>query len=156
MKLFTKIRKCLKEFGETLLEEEDEDQLSSTKGERESYKQAWETFKEESSVAKELREQLEFIEELKKIPVEKPVETFERNIPKNLTKFPHYFAKVPNFTHLDIYMVSEMFGLNSYQHHAVKKLVATGKRGTKDQVKDLQEAIATIEAWIEAIKSEKV
>jgi hypothetical protein len=77
-------------------------------------------------------------------------------IPKNLIKFPHYFAKVPNFTHLDIYMVSEMFKLNSYQHHAVKKLVATGKRGAKDQVKDLEEVIVTVKAWIEVIKSEEV
>jgi len=77
-------------------------------------------------------------------------------VPKNLTKFPHYFAKVPNFTHLDIYIVSEMFKLNSYQHHSLKKLVAAGKRGSKDQIKDLQEAIATIEAWIEVIKSEEV
>ena len=76
--------------------------------------------------------------------------------PKNLAKFPHYFAKVPNFTHLDIYMVSEMFQLNSYQHHCLKKIIATGKRGSKDQVKDLQEVIATVEAWIEVIKSEEV
>ena len=76
--------------------------------------------------------------------------------PKNLTKFPHYFAEVPNFTHLDIYMVSEMFKLNSYQHHAVKKLVAAGKRGGKDTVKDLREVIATVEGWIEAIEANKV
>jgi len=182
----------------------------------------------ESSGVKELREQLKFVEELKKVPTGKPIENFERKVgerfdyegttlevvedrevtlcagcifkdtacrhditgicsmlirkdktsvvfspvsstttetkqaqitkpttPKNLTKFPHYFAKVPNFTHLDIYMVSEMFKLNSYQHHAVKKLVATGKRGSKDQVKDITEAIATLEAWIEVIKSEE-
>jgi len=106
--------------------------------------------KKESSGAKELREQLEFVEELKKVPIKLPI------IPKNLTKFPHYFAKVSNFTHLDIYMVSEMFQLNSYQHHIIKKAIATGKRGAKDQVKDLEEVIATAEAWIEFIKSEEV
>lgn len=73
--------------------------------------------------------------------------------PKNMATYPHYFAKVPNFTHVDIYHISEMFKLNSYQHHMVKKTIATGKRGVKDQVKDLQEVIATANAWIEAIEA---
>jgi hypothetical protein len=49
-------------------------------------------------------------------------------------------------------MVSEMFKLNSYQHHAVKKIVAAGKRGDKDKEKDIKEAITTLEAWLEASK----
>lgn len=77
-------------------------------------------------------------------------------VPKNLTTYPYYFAKVPNFTHIDIYHISEMFKLNSYQHHGVKKLIAAGNRGSKDRIKDLQEVIATLEAWIEFIKSEEV
>lgn len=133
-----KLKKMLEKFGvfsETYDDKLEKCQLSSTKEEREKFKQAWETFKKDK------------IEELKPDRVKTP---------KNLTKFPHYFAKVPNFTHLDVYMVSEMFKLNSYQHHIVKKAIATGKRGSKDQVKDLQEVIATAEAWIEVIKSEEV
>ena len=103
---------------------------------------------------RELREERKLQERL--VPIEKPIENSERKVPKNLAKFPHYFAKIPNFTHLDIYMVSEMFKLNSYQHHAVKKLVAAGKRGSKDQVKDLLEVIATVEGWIDFIKSEEI
>ena len=124
---------------------------SASQEEKEHFEKMWESFKnkKESFGAKELREQLELVEELKKTPVER---WDSRKVPTNLAKFPHYFAKTPNFTHLDIYMVSEMFGLNSYQHHAVKKILAAGKRGAKDKEKDIKEVIATLEAWLEASK----
>jgi len=60
MKMF---RKCLEKFGiVSNLQEKSEKVLK------------------ESSGAKELREQLEFVEELKMIPVEKPVKNFERSV----------------------------------------------------------------------------
>jgi hypothetical protein len=142
-----KLKKMLEKLGvfsEAYDDTLEKGQLSSTKEEQEAYIEAWETLKED-------------VGEHKKPSITTFVETNNFAIqPKNLTKFPHYFAEVPNFTHLDIYMVSEMFKLNSYQHHCLKKVIAAGKRGGKDTVKDLQEVIATVEGWIEAIEANKV
>lgn len=90
----------------------------------------------------------------KAVPVKtsKPMPTFEpvaKQTPANAEKFPHYFHKV-DATHIDVYWVLDKFNTGSAAiDHAVKKLLAPGKRGAKSRIKDLCEAIASIERAIE-------
>lgn len=50
---------------------------------------------------------------------------------------------------VDVYRVLNAFGpLSPEIDHAVKKLLAPGKRGSKDELQDLKEAIQSIEARI--------
>lgn len=83
----------------------------------------------------------------KAVPVqEAPV---AKQTPANAEKFPHYFHKV-DATHIDVYWVLDKFNTGSAAiDHAVKKLLAPGQRGAKSRIKDLREAIASIERAIE-------
>jgi len=60
----------------------------------------------------------------------------------NKAQYPHYFKKLPaGKTHIDIYRVIQMFDVPAGPvDHAVKKLLALGKRGAKDYRQDLVEA----------------
>lgn len=50
---------------------------------------------------------------------------------------------------VDVYRVLNAFGpLSPEIDHAVKKLLAPGKRGNKDELQDLREAVQSIEARI--------
>jgi len=52
--------------------------------------------------------------------------------------------------YIDVYEVLEAFEVtNQATGHAIKKLLAAGKRGHKDLLKDLSEAIESIERAIE-------
>ncbi len=52
--------------------------------------------------------------------------------------------------YIDVYDVLKSFEVNNPAvQHAAKKLLASGKRGYKDTVQDLKEAIASIERAIE-------
>jgi hypothetical protein len=66
-------------------------------------------------------------------------------------KHSHYFKPVPaGATHIDVYRVLEMFGVTDQAlGHAAKKLLVAGGRGTKDQRKDIQEAIDTLQRKLE-------
>lgn len=66
-------------------------------------------------------------------------------------KHSHYFKPVPaGVTHVDVYRVLSMFGVTDpCLQHAVKKLLVAGGRGAKDQSKDVQEAIDTLQRWQE-------
>lgn len=66
-------------------------------------------------------------------------------------KHPHYFKPVPaGVTHIDVYRVLEMFGVTDPAlAHAAKKILVAGGRGAKDQRKDIQEAIDTLQRKLE-------
>lgn len=67
------------------------------------------------------------------------------------TKHSHYFKPLPaGATHVDVYRVLQMFGVTDpCIQHAAKKLLVAGGRGSKDQAKDVQEAIDSLQRWQE-------
>lgn len=73
----------------------------------------------------------------------------KRSTPANQPKYPHYFVEVPNVTHVDISWVLRAFSVPCCEGHAIKKLLAAGKRGAKDKLQDLKEARDSITRAIE-------
>lgn len=74
------------------------------------------------------------------------------NIPQQLKKkHSHYFKDVSNLTHIDVYRVCDLFNVTDpCLQHAVKKLLVAGGRGAgKNIQQDVQEAIDTLNRWIE-------
>jgi hypothetical protein len=66
-------------------------------------------------------------------------------------KHPHYHKDVRHLETVDVYRVLELFGVTSPTlQHAIKKLLVSGRRGGgKDQVKDVQEAIDSLNRFLE-------
>ena len=59
----------------------------------------------------------------------------------------HYYKPCPYET-LDVYRVISIFGVTDpCIQHALKKLLCSGVRGHKDQEKDIQDVIDTLERW---------
>ena len=59
----------------------------------------------------------------------------------------HYFKPCPYDT-LDVYRVISIFGVSDpCIQHALKKLLCSGVRGHKDQSRDIQDVIDTLERW---------
>lgn len=73
----------------------------------------------------------------------------------NKDKYPHYYKKVPG-EYIDVYRVLDLFEVTDpCIQHAIKKLLAAGKRGAKDVSKDVREAIVSLERWQEMRKEEE-
>lgn len=69
-------------------------------------------------------------------------------------EFSHYYKKVP-YEYVDVYRVLELFQVNDPAiQHAVKKLLVAGGRGHKNLEKDVREAIASLNRWIEMREEE--
>ena len=67
-------------------------------------------------------------------------------------KHNHYHKDVSKLTSIDVYKVCELFGVDDKSgaiHHAIKKLLCSGYRGVKDKKQDVQEAVDTLNRWIE-------
>jgi len=65
-----------------------------------------------------------------------------------MTQYPAYFRDVSHLDAIDIYRVLAMWQIDSPAlQHAIKKLMAAGKRGAKDDAKDVQEAIDSLQRW---------
>ena len=67
-------------------------------------------------------------------------------------KYPHYFKDVSKLDFVDVYMVCKLFEVNDSSHctqHSIKKLLLSGKRGTKDRLKDITEARDTLNRLLE-------
>lgn len=62
----------------------------------------------------------------------------------------HYFKDVGHLDSIDVYRVIDLWAV---EHpaitHAIKKLLAAGQRGAKDEGKDIQEAIDSLQRWQE-------
>jgi len=68
----------------------------------------------------------------------------------NDRKHSHYFKDISLIDILDVYRVCDLFEVNDAAiQHAVKKLLLAGDRGVKDKVKDIQEAIDSLERYLE-------
>jgi hypothetical protein len=62
--------------------------------------------------------------------------------------YPHYFRNVKRLVFIDIYRVLRLWEVSDpCLQHAIKKLLAAGKRGAKDSKKDIQEAIDTLKRY---------
>ena len=60
----------------------------------------------------------------------------------------HYYKSVVGLNGIDIYRVLILFEVTDpCIQHAIKKLLVAGKRGHKDQYKDIQESIASLNRW---------
>lgn len=65
-----------------------------------------------------------------------------------------YFKDVEKLKSVDVYRVLLLFGVTDpCLQHAIKKLLCAGQRGAKDELKDVQEAIASLTRYLE-IKTE--
>jgi len=74
---------------------------------------------------------------------------------KDKPKHSHYHKDVSGYDTIDIYVICDLYvdDNSGCIQHAVKKLLCGGKRGAKDEVKDLQEAMDTIQRKIEILQS---
>lgn len=66
--------------------------------------------------------------------------------------FPHYHRDTNGLASMDIYMVMHLFGVTDDSgslHHALKKLMVRGERGTKPGHQDVQEAILSLIRFME-------
>lgn len=67
-----------------------------------------------------------------------------------LIQYPHYYKDVRHLAVVDVYEVLDLFDVTDQAvGHAVKKLLVTGKRGTKGRLQDLKEARDTLSRAIE-------
>ena len=66
-------------------------------------------------------------------------------------KHPHYHKDVSHLKSIDVYRILELFGVTSPTlQHAIKKLLVSGRRGGgKDQIKDVKEAIDSLQRFLE-------
>ena len=70
-------------------------------------------------------------------------------------KHSHYHKDVSKLETIDVYKVCELFDVDDKSgaiHHAVKKLLCSGYRGVKDKRQDVQEAVDTLNRWLEMNK----
>lgn len=75
---------------------------------------------------------------------------------ENKNPFSHYVKDVSKLQKLDVYRVLELFEVKSPAiQHAIKKLLAAGKRGSKSVEKDVEEAIISLERWQDMRSEEK-
>lgn len=63
----------------------------------------------------------------------------------------HYFKDVSKFQFIDVYRVLQLFNVTDpCLQHAVKKLLVAGGRGAGKPIgRDVQEAIDTLNRWVE-------
>lgn len=65
-----------------------------------------------------------------------------------MNKHGHYKKDVSNLDMIDVYRVLDLFEVtHPALQHALKKVLAAGKRGAKSDDKDVQEAIDSLTRW---------
>lgn len=68
-------------------------------------------------------------------------------------KNPHYYKSVKDMDYIDIYEVCRLFNVDDNTgaiHHAIKKLLVSGGRsGGKTKRQDVDEAIQSLQRWVE-------
>lgn len=68
-------------------------------------------------------------------------------------KYPHYFKDVSDVDAIDLYHVAKLYEITDPAlFHAFKKIACAGKRGSKGQAQDVQEAIDALKRWQELNK----
>lgn len=73
-------------------------------------------------------------------------------------KHSHYFKDVRHLEEVDVYRVLKLFGVTdpSIAHAAKKLLVAGGRGAGKDITQDVQEAIDSLQRFLEMQREDKV
>jgi len=74
-----------------------------------------------------------------------------------MRKHQHYFKDVKHLTEVDVYRVCALFKVTDHSgatQHAIKKLILPGQRGAKDEIKDLNEVIDTVQRRIEMLQED--
>ena len=72
-------------------------------------------------------------------------------------KHAHYFKDVSRLTEIDVYRVFKLFQVTDpCLQHAAKKIICAGQRGTKDLVKDISEAIDSLNRALAMIAEDAV
>jgi len=72
-------------------------------------------------------------------------------------KHAHYFKDVSRLTEIDLYRVFKLFEVNDpCLQHAAKKIMCAGQRGTKDLVKDISEALDSLNRALAMIAEDAV
>ncbi len=67
-----------------------------------------------------------------------------------MNEYSHYQKSVEHLKWIDVYRVLLLFGVTDpCLQHAIKKLLCAGNRGVKDELKDVQEAIASLLRYLE-------
>ena len=68
--------------------------------------------------------------------------------PPSAAEYGHYKKDVSHLQMIDVYRVIDLWEIkHPALQHALKKVLAAGKRGAKDEAKDVQEAIDSLERW---------
>lgn len=71
-------------------------------------------------------------------------------------KYPHYHKNVEGLKTIDYYRLCELFEITDQAvGHALKKLLAAGQRGAKDQRKDIEEAIVSLQRKLEMMDEDR-
>ena len=66
------------------------------------------------------------------------------------SKYGHYFKDVSHLKKIDVYRVIDLWQITDPAlQHALKKVLAAGKRGAKNQAQDVDEAIDSLVRWKE-------
>lgn len=74
----------------------------------------------------------------------------------NQPKHSHYFKDISHLDKLDIYRLLDLYDVDHpCLQHAIKKLLVAGGRGAKDEVKDIQEAIDSLNRWMDMNKEDE-
>lgn len=69
----------------------------------------------------------------------------------------HYFRSVKGLEYIDVYRIIELFEVTCpAAQHILKKALAAGKRGAKDQSRDMQDIIDTATRWQEMRREDGV
>ena len=67
-----------------------------------------------------------------------------------MNEYKHYQKSVEHLKWVDVYRILDLFNVvNPCIQHAIKKLLCAGNRGVKDELKDVQEAIASLLRYLE-------
>jgi hypothetical protein len=65
-------------------------------------------------------------------------------------KHNHYFKNVSHLNYIDVYRLIELYDITCpVQQHILKKSLAAGKRGAKDQVRDVQDIADSANRWLQ-------
>lgn len=61
-----------------------------------------------------------------------------------------YIVDISKYDKLDIYRILFLYEVNNpCLQHAIKKLLCAGKRGVKNQIQDINEAILSLQRFLE-------
>lgn len=74
----------------------------------------------------------------------------DKNAADSSEAYPHYYKSVARLKYVDVYRILALYNVTDPTvQHAIKKLLVAGGRGAKEQRKDIEEAIASLQRGIQ-------